>query len=766
MQSVMLSRRGRSARRATAAVAGIAALTAPCGFAHADRTALPAAPGEVGVSVDAATGTYTITQTTPVAWTFSGTTGAPLTSVATVNSRDNLGAYHALRFEWTGPDGPRTGTIVRYDGKPAVQFFETANAATNGPWTNAFPAFTSFPPSLHPFSYVDNVFAPPNFGLSRNATPYVLFDDQRNTAILAPTTDLFLSRMSGETTATATMPANLTSGLNAAATALPAGFTHGTILYLGQGIRDTFHAWGEAYTALAGRKRPASDAELTLKYLGYWTDNGADYYYNYDLDRGYAQTLIDLVGRYRDEKIPIHYLQLDSWWYQKTFTSPNGKSEGKTKNAKLPAGNWNAYGGTLVYRASPVLFPNGLADFHKKVDLPLVVHARWIDRTSPYHKDYRISGVAPIDPKWWDETAAYLKDSGVIEYEQDWLNEIYTNSPEMGSTPGVGNAFADNMARSAKENGQNLQYCMALPRYFLNGARYDNLTTIRVSGDRFERGKYDNFLYTSALADAMGIWPWVDVFKSTERDNLLLATLSAGPVGTGDLMGKESRDDLLHAVRADGRIVKPDAPITPADESFLADARREHAPLLGWTYTDHASGPRTVYAFAYRRRNDLATADTTLPLPGLGLHASRAYVYDAFAQTGKVVETNTAPPATLSASGDGYWIVAPVGPSKIALLGDLNHFASMGKMRIPAVAENTKSLVVTLALTPDEKTRLITGWCAQAPKLGRTEGGIAKLDYDAATNRFAVGVEPNSRARTQDLDGDPVRLVTVTLSAP
>ena len=121
-----------------------------------------------------------------------------------------------------------------------------------------------------------------------------------------------------------------------------------------------------------------------------------------------------------------------------------------------------------------------------------------------------------MDPRWWDDRAQYLKDSGVITYEQDWLSETYFHSPEMASTLDAGPAYTDNMARATKQRGQTLQYCMPLPQFFLQGSHYDNLTTIRTSDDRFERGKWNDFLYTSLLADAMHIRPFTDVFMSTE----------------------------------------------------------------------------------------------------------------------------------------------------------------------------------------------------------------------------------------------------------
>ena len=56
---------------------------------------------------------------------------------------------------------------------------------------------------------------------------------------------------------------------------------------------------------------------------------------------------------------------------------------------------------------------------------------------------------------------------------------------------------------------------MPYPCYFLQGSRYENLTTIRTSGDRFNPNHWNDFLYTSRLAASMGIWPWADVYMSS-----------------------------------------------------------------------------------------------------------------------------------------------------------------------------------------------------------------------------------------------------------
>ena len=583
---------------------------------RAAETVLPPSSANLSVSVNDATGAYTVTAAN-AHWSFAGTVGEPLAHITVNKGHDKLGDYREVGFQWGKP--LRRGTIRNYQSRPLVAFGITTPGAAKEPPPD-FPSFTAFPQNLHTLSFRDTVFSPPTFSLAQTSTPWVLFDDAAQTAVLSPASDFMVSQMHGDG------KTSLASGLNATLTNLPAGFTHQSFFVVGQGIGSTVHAWGKTLTDLTGKPDP-NDSEKMLRYLGYWTDNGGSYYYNYDKDKGYTGTLLALKQHYDQEKVPARYLQLDSWWYQKSMRSPGGVM-GKPKNSKLPLESWNTYGGTLDYSASPDLFPKGLADFQKQVDLPFIVHARWLDPTGPYAQKYKLSGVAPVDPVWWDERMAYLRTNGVISYEQDWLNEIYAHSPEMASSLATGPAFADNMARSAKENGLTLQYCMATPRYFLQGSRYNNLTTIRTSEDRFERSKWNNFLYTSLLADSLHVRPWTDVFKSTEMGNLIISTLSCGPVGPGDRIGEESRENILMAVRADGVIVKPDVPLVPTDASILAGANQRHQPLVSATYTDN--GIRTAYVFACARRGDMGAASFTPASLGL---SGTVYVYDTAAKT-------------------------------------------------------------------------------------------------------------------------------------
>src|SRR5262249_22180635 len=149
-----------------------------------------------------------------------------------------------------------------------------------------------------------------------------------------------------------------------------------------------FESWGRFLTDLAGRRRPANDADFSLRLLGYWTDHGARYYYSFEEDLGYAGTLRKVRDEFRAMNIRLGYVQLDSWFY------PKGRDA-----------RWNSAdplrGGTYLYEASTDLFPGGLAAFQRSLEVPLIAHNRWIDTQSPYRRKYAMSGNVSVDPRLW-----------------------------------------------------------------------------------------------------------------------------------------------------------------------------------------------------------------------------------------------------------------------------------------------------------------------------------------------------------------------------
>lgn len=697
-------------------------------------------------------GQYEIRQENP-AWEFGGALAVRFENVSRSHGSDALGDYAQITFAWQADGKPMSGWMRLYEANALALFSQTIGAASDTP-PAPFPSFTKLPQPLHIFSYGASNFAPPNFSAQDTATPWLLFDDRARAAIISPASHFMVSSMQGDG------HGEIASGFSANLRNLPAGFTQQTLMAFGNGINRTWDLWGRSLLSLEGVRRPSQGADVVSKYLGYWTDNGAYYYYNYDMTKGYAGTLEALVDRYRDEQIPIRYLQLDSWWYPKTTTGADGTPGADKKSNKLPAGDWNRYGGLLEYKADAALFPNGLDHFQKAIGLPLVTHNRWIDPASPYHGHYRISGIAAVDPNWWHDIAEYMKSSGIITYEQDWLDRIYNYSPAFSSDPETGEAFLDDMSGACRQDGINMQYCMPLPCYFLQGSRYENLTTIRASGDRFETNKWNNFLYTSRLASSLGISPWTDVYMSGELDNLLLSTLSCGPVGIGDAIGMENKANLFQAVRPDGVIVKPDEPIVPLDQSYLADANGQPAPLIAGTCTDHG-GIKTAYIFAFNRPK-AAGGNVRLTPAQVGID-SPVYVYDYFSGEGKRLDPDDVFFARLGKRASAYYVLAPAGKSGIAFLGDKDKFVGTSSERITAMDDQPGRLTVGIELAANETSVTLHGYADKAPRITVLSGQDDPVKYDSTTHYFQVVVHADGQSGTDNSGTDPVRRMTVAL---
>lgn len=635
---------------------------------------------------------------------FGGTLPSPVRHVTRTNGKDSLGAYQLTTFQWTVDHTRLTGSIRAYTHRSCVLF--SVKTAGRLPASAAvFPQLSRLPKMPLHMSYANHVFSPHTFSLAHTATPWISFSPAGRTWIMSPASKFMVSRMSGDGIKMAA------DALNSGIKRVPPGFTHRTILVAGQGIERTLDAWGRDLNGIQNVRRPGNQADVFLKYFGYWTDNGATYYYNYQKSLGYAGTLRKVYNYFRAHLVPLHYMQLDSWWYPKSDHYFNG-SKLRPMNGRLPAQSWNVYGGIYRYHAAKELFPHGLAAFDRSIGgIPLGVHCRWIAHRSPYHAQYKISGVAAVDPRYWRHVAGYLRNSGVKLFEHDWLNDIYKESPQFGSTLWAGDAFTNSMAAAMAANGIDMQYCMPTARFFLQGSRYPNLTSIRVCDDHFMPARWNAELYTAAYARALGIWPWVDVFNSPQTGNMLLAVLSGGPVGVGDPIGKSSRRNILRAVLPDGLIVKPNRPMVVTDRTIVNDAAGRRLPLVARTFSD--AGVRVHYLFVYRRKMDKAEFSFTAPRSA----GAVSYIYNWFKRTGWLVPTGGTVDGRLKKGGWKYFVASPLLPCGIALLGDTSRFVGMGADRITSVHAGKRSVRLAIHVAPQETSVTVSGYARHRPRV-------------------------------------------------
>lgn len=722
--------------------------------------------GSVRAALDSEKGSYSVSFDV-IGWAFHGDLRSPATAVSVRSGSDGIGTYKEISFAWHDKHDLR-GSIRIYGARNTALFGES-NARGVKAVPASFPVLRPTPSGVHMLTYSEREFAAPPI-LRRlgekagtpdaaHSGPLALFDDQLRTCIVSPASDFMVSSI------TEGGDSSFASGLLSTLREVPAGYTYTTLLVAAPGINAAWESWGHILTDLHGKKRPSNEADTGLRYLGYWTDNGASYYYNYDTTKGYEGTLLAEVGHLDSVGIPIRYVQLDSWWYRKGFTPPDGKApEHPTSKASwLPPGEWNRYGGLLEYVPSPALFPRGLKAFRDQVGVPLITHNRWIERDSPYRRKYTISGIGAVDPRWWNMIADSLKLWGVQTYEQDWQNYIYEYSPEFLTTTWAGEAFFDNMAKACARRGITMQYCMSLPRCYLQGgANYANLTTLRVSGDRFERAKWKEFLYGSRFASALGVWPWADVFMSSERDNLLLATLSGGMVGIGDAYGKENAANIAYAVRPDGVIVKPDVAIVPTDQSVLSDATNASGCRTAVTFST-APGPKKMataaYLFSYNDGTGRAAA-LTRPCD-LGM-AGDVFVYDFFSGKGQRARSTDSLPE-VAPGGVQYLVVVPVGDHGITLIGDPAKFVTLGKERIAKVERTSDGLRVSVLFAKSESELSLAGFARSKPQVSATTGKVEVAAYENATGQFLLTLQKARHAPEKEEHGDKVTTMTVEI---
>lgn len=714
-------------------------------------------PSGVAIGVTGS-GTFTIQGGAP-AWTYSGNISGSVTSITGPvlgfdnNQVSTNGPFDQFTVDYSDRGGnPWRMQLRAYRdlASATVSFSPLATAPNPGPYA----VLNKFPVTPHHFA---NAGWNRRFGLvgwMDTDSGWLFYDDQFNASILSAASRPISQRQvwmnDGSTYGSIALQ------IDSSNATLPAGDVYTYLITFGQGIGKTFTAWGSALRNGFGRPRTGNQADLSLIMPMLSTDSGATYYYNFDPALGYEGTLQAAIASAKAAEIPLGVVHFDSWWYLKggNCQEPGNAEFASWKNTQN--GVWRFVGDPSVL---PPINPERLQEGFIQNLGPGMAHGRWVDPCSPYRlpivdhsgtvlSSQPVSGNVIIDPYVWARIAHTLKNSGMIIYEQDFLS-----SNARAANTFDDEKFLETMSAAMAKKGIVLQFCMPLARHLLQAIKDVNVHTVRASGDGFGWNHWDQEMYSSIVLNAGGLWPTVDNFQTTQERNLLLAVLSAGPLPLADPIG--SFVPIPEAMRSDGLILKPDVSMVPSDASFVAEADTMEQyygvngpvatnagnnatlilpPLVGYTYSDFGSS-KVEYVFAYSR--NVNAPETVSFAPQDFGFSGNVYAYDYFGKTGWQQGAAQAIVKPVDSQGS-YFVIAPVGPSGIAFLGDLSRFVPASHQRVLSLADNGQ-ITATLQFKPPE-TVTISVYAASAPVVTASGATVSTATYDSTSGLYQVAV--------------------------
>jgi hypothetical protein len=652
---------------------------------------------------------------------------------------DDLGAFRGLAFHWPGaPHGLATHARAYLD-RPLLVLRLEAREELAGLASGAFerPALGfrfrprertpgGLPGDAVAYGHQYTEFALPTFSDASFARFFLL--PQRPAVVmplllragarcllLAPL-DAFHEQVIAVPRSSDAAPAELCCGWHGDLDAVPRGFASELALWGGDGVRSLLESWGALLRRRAGAAPRSRYADAAVGRLSYWTDNGAAYWYRSEPGLGVEGTLAAVADSLHEARIPVHAVELDSWFYPHERTRAFDAPE-----VDVPPT------GMLRWEPREDALPSGIAALRGRLGgPPLIVHARHFSRRSPYFERepaWRDADRAhPEDPAFFARLFAQAEAWGAIQVEQDWLVECFLGVRGLRERPGRAGAWQQGLDRAAAEHGLSLLWCMATPADFCAAPSLPRVAAIRTSGDyRYVLGNASLwcwFLYGNALARALGLLPFKDVFLSRRdgegRDGdphaeleAALAALSAGPVGIGDRVGRSDRELILRCCREDGLLVKPDLPLAPLERCFRAHVHTHALPLCAETWSDHPAG-RWSYLLAIHASRTREPLEFEIALAELGEAAPRgeALAYDWRSGRGERVPPGAALGFSLAPHEFSLRVLCPLLPGGVALVGDPTKYACAGDRRIRRVRGEDGAVAFDALGAPGERVRI------------------------------------------------------------
>ncbi|MHA1383211.1 MAG: hypothetical protein ACTSR3_05600 [Candidatus Helarchaeota archaeon] len=567
-----------------------------------------------------------------------------------------------------------------------------------------FPCFINESPNSNVFSFKNSIFSPPIKKLKHTSAPVMFYDDELNSFIIS-TMNNFLVGMITQTE-------TINCGIAGEVVSIPKDFKYRYIMYFGKGINKTFKNWGNIILKFYKKKPHSAYEDPILSYIGYWTDNGAHYYYKKEKGMNYQQTFEKLLEYATKEKIPFGYYQFDSWWYYKAF-------------AWMPAyiNMLILNGGIKKFEFKKHEFPDGIQALQKKLGTPIACHSRWFHGRSEYTKKFKFHRVGrimnswglPLENNFWDYIMKQAKSWGLALYEQDWMNNQFKKFKYLRNHVEHARTWLLQMGQAASKYGISIQYCMATPAMFMQSVELPNVTNVRTGEDynaRFPKHAYipDN-TQTMILIHALGIWPSIDTFRTNNKPGhfyiekypvmmTLLAVLSAGVIGPSDPIGYINRNLIMKTCRDDGLILKPDRPLAPVDFMF-----KKHSTYYICNTTSEKNNLTWHYLWVVNI-HPKRVKNKNFSLEELEITGDYI-LYDYITNKIQEITKKSKIYQNLKKNEFKYYILAPLINGNLAIIGNPDKFVTCSNKQFPEVESTENEIKIQIEDLPSTQIPIL-----------------------------------------------------------
>ncbi|KAK7102304.1 hypothetical protein V1264_020541 [Littorina saxatilis] len=657
-----------------------------------------------------------------------------LVSQSTTNGGDAYGFYTLYTFKYQAGQSKITASIRAYEALPFVYFSQSydtganrTKASSSQQTISGFPSFLvqATKTKQGPLGYlayggIHTADKAKSFGLFSKTGlhitdgldfgPMTLFDGSGDTLIISPASNFMAVSNWYQRQTSDGDTCTLSYGIMGGVDTVPAGFSVDFIVYYSsQGVNQAFAGWGEHLRTVYERTDTYVLDDLTINYLGYYTDNGAYYYYLSEPHKTYQDTIIDVKANADQIQIPYKYIQYDSWWYYKGYDN-----------------------GVKTWEARPDIFPNGFQFVFNKTGIPAVGHNRFWSNDTVYATqnggqynfivESSTGKAVPNDQRFWNDLMRNASAWGLLTYEQDWLNVEFDSVQALHTDVTMGDTWLTQMASAAVQNKMTVQYCMSESRHIMHALQTNVVTQTRASDDYHPGNQQWRIGVSSIFAYAMRIAPFKDNFWSTSdqpgnpyklsepntETHLIASVLSTGPVGPSDRIGYSNVSLIMRCCNADGLILKPSKPATAVDDQIYQTALGGYYNngVFGevWTTYSEVGGLRFGIIFVPDITGEYFITPSKA---GFNMTQNQLMVFEAHDTTRKLAAFSDQAPLGIIDCYTAHPCLYHVTPvltqsPKVVLLGELAKVVPVSPQRVISIDVTGNDVKVSLKGVPNE----------------------------------------------------------------